>query len=367
MSLVNRPARLLALMSMLFFVCCASWAKDYPAPVDVDRVTLAASKETVNVIGRVVALQEGPVAARTAAAAQTVHVNVGDVVSKGDVLVTLHNNRQRSLLALAQADVKQWQARLQTAKVQKALAQRDLKRLNQLRDTSAFNESLFDQREAALQTAKATLTELEASLNYAKIQVRRAQQDDDWTKVQAPYDAVVSERHVDEGQWVALGTPVVSLISTAALEVEADIPAQYVKQLQQGEAIQASSDGQPLALSLRALLPSERALSRTRLARLSIQLTPGEMPPLTVNQAVSVAIPVSNRDALTVHKDAVIRNGAMTMVYKVVDGVAEMTPVELGAAAGERVQVISGLAADDVVVTRGNERLQPGQTVMPRQ
>lgn len=358
----------MALMSMLFLVFAdTAMAADYPAPVDVDEVKQAKVDETVAVVGRIVALQSGPVAARTTAAAKTVHVQVGDVVSAGDVLVTLHNNRQRSVLALAKADVTQWAARLKTAKLEQAQAERDLKRLESLRGSAAFNESLFDQRQTAVQAAAAKVAELGASLSYAHIQVKRTQQDFDWTEVKAPYDGIVAERHIDEGQWVNLGAAVVSLVSTKALEVEADIPAQYLQQLQQGAAVAATVNEQSLALSLRALLPAEKALSRTRLARLSMALIPEVSPPLSVNQAVTVAVPINQQDALTVHKDAIIRNGGITMVYKVVDGAAAMTPVQLGAAAGERMQVLSGLAAGDIVVTRGNERLQPGQKVEPRQ
>jgi RND family efflux transporter MFP subunit len=353
---------------MLFLVFAdTALAADYPAPVDVDAVTPATVDEAVTVVGRVVALQSGPVAARTTAAAKTVHVQVGDVVAEGDILVTLHNNRQRSVLALAKAEVPQWAARVETAALEKSQAERDLKRLESLRNTAAFNESLFDQRQTALQAAIAKVAELEANLAYARIQVRRSQQDLDWTEVKAPYAAVVTERHIDEGAWVGLGASVVSLVSTRALEVEADIPTQYLGQLAQGAVISANVDEQALSLRLRAILPAEKALSRTRLARLAINLTPDITPPLSVNQAVKVAVPVGQVDAITVHKDAVIRNGGLPVVYKVVDGVAVMTAVQLGSAAGERLQVLSGLSEGDIVVTRGNERLQPGQKVAPRQ
>lgn len=368
MSLVKRPARSAALMSMLFLVLAdAALAADYPAPVDVDEVRQAQLDETVAVVGRIVALQSGPVAARTTAAAKTVHVQVGDSVSKGDVLVTLHSNRQRSILALSKADVTQWAARLKTAKLQQAQAAKDLKRLESLRNSAAFNESLFDQRQTELQAAAAQVAEVEASLSYARIQVKRSQQDLDWTEVKAPYDGIVAERFIEEGQWVALGAAVLSLVSTKSLEVEADIPAQYLRQLQPNAKVTATTNGQPLALRLRAILPAEKALSRTRLARLSLVLMPDITPPLSLNQAVTVAVPLSQADAITVHKDAIIRNGGMSMVYKVVDGAAVMTPVQLGAATAERMQVLNGLAAGDVVVTRGNERLQPGQKVAPRQ
>ena len=366
MSLVNRPARLLALMSMLFFVCSAGWANDYPAPVDVDRVNVAASTETVNVIGRVVALQSGNVAARATAAVKQVNVQVGDVVRADQVLLELHNNRQRSIVALMQADIKQWDAKVSSAAARKKLAASDLRRLEQLRGSSAFNQSLYDQRLAESKSADANVAEAKAALNYAKVQLRRAQQDLDWTKVQAPYDGVITARHVSAGEWVALGAPVVDLVSTDAIEVEADVPAQYLQYIQNGAEVAANVNGQPLALRLRAVLPAEQALSRTQLARFALALKPEQRPPLTVNQAVNVAVPIGSADALTVHKDAVVRNGAMSFVYKVLEGVATFTPVQLGASSGERLQVLDGLQEGDLVVTRGNERLQPGQKVQPR-
>lgn len=366
MSLVNRPAQLLALMSMLFFVCSAARANDYPAPVDIDAVTVAASMETVNVIGRVVALQSGNVAARTTAAVKQIRVQVGDVVEAEQVLVELHNNRQRSVVALMQADIKQWAAKVQSAQVKQNLAAGDLRRLEKLRGSGAFNQSLFDQRSAEAKAAEAGVLEAKASQNYAKVQLKRAEQDLDWTLVKAPYAGVVTARRVAEGEWVALGAPVVDLVSTDAIEIEADVSAQYLQFIKQGAEVQATVNGQPLALTLRAVLPSEQALSRTQLARFAIALTAAERPRLSVNQAVSVAVPVGAKDALTVHKDAVVRNGSMSFVYKVLEGIATFTPVQLGASSGQRLMVLDGLKEGDIVVTRGNERLQPGQKVQAR-
>jgi hypothetical protein len=69
------------------------------------------------------------------------------------------------------------------------------------------------------------------------------------------------------------------------------------------------------------------------------------------------------RDIVSVHKDAVIARGAGYIVYAVEEGKAQLKQVELGEAAGKRTEVLSGLIAGDLVVTRGNERLRPGQDV----
>lgn len=63
------------------------------------------------------------------------------------------------------------------------------------------------------------------------------------------------------------------------------------------------------------------------------------------------------------HKDAVLNRGGSQLVYVAVDGIAEVRPVELGIAVGERFEVVSGLRPGDLVVVRGNERLRPGQPI----
>ena len=66
---------------------------------------------------------------------------------------------------------------------------------------------------------------------------------------------------------------------------------------------------------------------------------------------------------LSVHKDAVIRSGNASLVYKVSEGIAVITPVGLGKAVGDRFEVQNGLQQGDVVIVRGNQRLKAGQRV----
>jgi hypothetical protein len=74
----------------------------------------------------------------------------------------------------------------------------------------------------------------------------------------------------------------------------------------------------------------------------------------------------AQRTAATVHKDAVLHDGGVTYVMRVLADRAERRPVRLGEAIGSRFEVIDGLVPGDVVVTRGNERLQSGQKVRSR-
>ncbi len=86
---------------------------------------------------------------------------------------------------------------------------------------------------------------------------------------------------------------------------------------------------------------------------------------MAANQSVTVLLPSGQGDAVvTVHKDAVIRQGRKAIVFVVEEGVANPRSLRLGKAVGTRFQVLEGLSAGDLVVVRGNERLRPGQSVM---
>jgi len=111
------------------------------------------------------------------------------------------------------------------------------------------------------------------------------------------------------------------------------------------------------------MLPTENPLTRTRTVRFVPSFGPTERP-LAHDQSVTLQIPIgAASEVLSVHKDAIIKQGARDMVYVVVDGAAQPRPVELGAAVGSRFEVLGGLQDGDRVVVRGNERLMPGAPV----
>jgi hypothetical protein len=149
------------------------------------------------------------------------------------------------------------------------------------------------------------------------------------------------------------------------MEIEADVPADRLAGLAPGRAVRATLDGGHNVMAVvRAVIPTENALTRTRPVRFRTQFA-GEVPlQYATDQSVTVLLPIGEpRDIVSVHKDAVIARGAGYIVYVVEDGKAQVREIEIGEAAGRRLEVISGLSPDDLVVTRGNERLRAGQDV----
>jgi multidrug efflux pump subunit AcrA (membrane-fusion protein) len=110
-------------------------------------------------------------------------------------------------------------------------------------------------------------------------------------------------------------------------------------------------------------VPDENPLTRTRTVRF-IPRFDGAGDNLATNQSVTLHLPLGQaRDAITVHKDAVLNRMGLTIVFFVNDDTAEIRPVKLGEAVGGRFEVLDGLKAGDLVVVRGNERLLPGQKI----
>ncbi len=183
--------------------------------------------------------------------------------------------------------------------------------------------------------------------------------------VRAPYDAVVSQRLTEAGAYVRVGDPLVRLIADGSLEIEADVPFQRLSGLVPGTDVAISlDDGSSHTAMVRALVPEENPLTRTRAVRF-VPKFDGTEQPLAADQSVTVYVPQGTpRTVLSVHKDAVIKRGDDTLVFVAKGDVAEARTITLGEAVGSRYEVLAGLREGELVVVRGNERLRSGDKVV---
>ena len=339
-------------------------AQQPPAVVSVDEVRVEAMAQTVPVIGRLVARRAGEVAARTAGPVAALHVAVGDRVARGDPIAVLDTVRLRAERDRLAATVNEAQAQVERLKAQAALRRQELRRLEGLQESAAFSQSRFEDArqeviiaESAIGTAEAARVRAMASLSLNRIDLS-------WATVEAPYPGVVTLVHTEVGAWLGVGEPVVSMVSDIDLEVEADVPSRRIEALEAGTVVAlVLDDGTEHGAVVRAVVPEENALTRTRQVRFTPRFGT-VLKPLAINQSATVVLPAGrSRDVLTVHKDAVVRRQGQAFVYVAEDGQAQIRPVQLGAAVGGRFEVLGGLGPGEPVVVRGNERLRPGQPI----
>ena len=333
------------------------------ALVTVDAVTLEPLRQTQPIQGRFVARQAGPVAALSRGAVMEMRVAVGDRVGKGHVLAVLDTDRLAVTVAQRSATVGYREAQLAGAKARVQQANQEFSRMQQLRKSSAFNQARLDDLANGALQARLQIAESTAVLETAKAELAVAELDLARAHVVAPFAGVVSRRYIQAGAYVADGAPVVDLIDDQSLEIEADVPSSRVAGLTEGLLVTVEWEGIASQQAVvRAVIPQENAMSRTR----AVRFTP-KFDPRVVNAAsgaaATVRVPVgAARDVLTVHKDAVIEQGGY-FVYIVDDGKALRKRVLLGEPSAGRFVVLEGLEAGMLAVIRGNERLRPGQPV----
>lgn len=357
--------------------------------VAVDAVRTEPVDETVRVLGQLVARQRGEVSTRVAGLVAEAAVAVGDRVAKGDVLVRIDDRRLRldrdlAVAALAEAEAavadavaeeSVARAAIGTAKARRETARIELDRIEKLRNSAAFSQARFDDLTQEVAVAESLIAEAEARRGGAQASIERERAAVERARaavaitdqfiadavVRAPYGGVVVRRVAEIGAYVDSGDAIVEMMNDESLEITADVPAGLVGALDVGMTVAAELDDTVHAAKVRAVVADENPMTRTRPVRFVLVDAPAG---LAAGQSAILDLPIGRpRLAMTVSKDAIVREASGPVVFVVIDGHAERRPVELGDAIGVRFEVLSGLADGERVVVRGNERLAEGQEV----
>jgi RND family efflux transporter MFP subunit len=332
--------------------------------VVVDAVRQEPLRQTTPVIGRLVARQAGIVAARTRGAVAELKANVGDRVEKGEIVARLFRDRLEAERELRVARIARARAAITTARAQLNLLGQEMKRLEKLRKSAAFSQARYDDKRQEMVKAKSAVSEAQANVNTALIDLKLANIELRDTEIRAPFSGVVSKRHTEVGSYLNVGQAVITLIDDRNLEIEADVPSDRIYGLTAGKEVTFVINGGPEQPAwVRAVVPEENPLTRTRTVRFTAHFANGHKY-LATSQSTTLHLPVgAARTVVSVHKDAVISKKGQPIVFVAKDGTAQLRRIKTGEAVGGRFEVLEGLATGDLVVVRGNERLRANQKV----
>jgi RND family efflux transporter MFP subunit len=320
-----------------------------PARVWLAQVRSGAIEAQWSFLGDVTALQRARLAAGASGEVRKVLVRVGDHVKRGDLLVEVDPS-------LAAARVRAAEASKQAGAAQLERAHRDAERLSEAGpDIAAAAE--IEQASQEKKRAAAERERLRAAEAEARAQLGRH-------RVRAPFDGVIATRSVDPGDWVDPGVEVVEIVDDRGVEVLASVPPEVARYLSIGDQAALVLSSQQAAATIEGIVPALDTESRT----MRLRLVPNEptswlLPGAAVN--VVLTIERSEEGAVVIPRDALVYGIANTQVVKSAGGKAEIVPVEVLARSRDEVLVrADSLVADDAVVTRGNERVFPGQPLI---
>ncbi|MFW6010519.1 MAG: efflux RND transporter periplasmic adaptor subunit [Gemmatimonadota bacterium] len=304
-------------------------------PVDVE---VAAPVEAPGVSGfpaTVVSTDEARLATRVSGSIREVRVDVGSVVERGDTLVKLDATDVEAGVARAAAGLRQAEARFE--------------RIRNLEADGAATAQELDDARAALETARSNLEEARAQREYVVLR--------------APFSGVITSRSVDGGDLAMPGSPVLSLVRSASLEVVADLPAAAARRVSAGDRLSVSDldAGVSHPVTVGRISPALDRSSR----RIRVELQFVEPQSVRVAPGSYVRLELSDSDRLTtwVPADAVVRRGQLTGLYVIHDERLELRWVRTGGHRLDAVEVLAGVGPSDRVVRRPAPSLVDGAPV----
>jgi HlyD family secretion protein len=193
-------------------------------------------------------------------------------------------------------------------------------------------------------------------------------------EIDAPFDGVITDLKLDPGEELSPGAPVFEIIDDGKLYVEASIDEADVGRVRTGQPATLTLDalpGKTIPSRVSRIGPAVRKdLKGARTLPIDVDVVDpkGAMAVgLKSGMSADVEIIVAEKpDVASLPTNVIIGRGAKRNVYKVVDGFARLTPVEVGLSNWDRTEVASGLSVgDEVVATLNFKELEDGVPVKP--
>ena len=282
--------------------------------------------------GRVEAVNQATVSAQTSGRIAELPFDVNDYVEAGAVLMRFTDTEQKAALAQAEAALQEATARL-------AEANQEFERFSKMIENNSVSRAAFDQSRANRDATR-------ARLNAARSRVEGAKEQLEYTVIRAPYAGIVSKRHVELGELVSPGQPVISGLSLQSLRVNVDVPQSMFHAIRTiGKAFVYVNDERIAAESL-TFFPVADAEANTFRVRVNL---PDGAATLYPGMFVKVGFVVGETQRLLVPVEAVVRRSELSGVY-VADGEAvALRQVRLGRRYGDSIEVLSGLSEGEAV------------------
>ncbi|KYG05321.1 RND transporter [Sorangium cellulosum] len=349
-------------------------------------VTELVVEQTIDISGTLDADEQVTVGAKVTGRLASIAVDLASPVTKDQVIAQLETRDYELRIEQAAAALAQSRAQLGlpqdgpdgeldvegVAIVREALATFKEAQANQVRARSLAKEGLMSgmdldaaeaaavRAEAAVQSAREEVRIRKAAVRQRRSELSMARQQLADAAVRSPIDGVVQVRRASVGQFLAAGAPIADIVRIDPLRLRVAIPETEAAGVRAGQQVRVTvpGDSAVYAGTVARLAPAIDPQSRTLLVESDIK-NPGHLRP---GSLVTAQIVVTSKPAPSVPATAIVRFAGLAKVITVEDGKAKEKQVVTGKTAGDRVEIVSGLAAGESVVARPGS-LQQGQPV----
>lgn len=327
----------------------ASTAEKTPASepsVQVTRAKSGSLSRSISIPASVRAYQEAILYAKVSGYLQSIRVDEGDDVQRGELLAEIEVPELAADCARAEAEVRA--ADVEYKRVREALE----------RSPDLVVPQAVDAAKAKCEIAKANNARVETLLGYSKIV--------------APFSGVVTKRWVDPGALVPAatssstpkGAAVVSIADYSRVRIRVAIPDTEVQHIVKGLPVEITASelsGRAFRGEIARFAHVLDEATKTMSAEIEIPNLDGALRP---GMFVSVRIHVdTKKDGIIIPAEAIVTEKDKLYVFTVESDIAKKRPISVGFDDGIRVEVTAGLDIGQLVVLAGKQNLTDGQRV----
>jgi RND family efflux transporter MFP subunit len=320
-------------------------------PESTARVEVRTLRSGPRISGALEARERATIIAEVTGAVRELNVELGQEVKEGQVLARIDPNESPEAVRSARAVVRSAEQALQ-------LAQSQVERSQRLVDSGALATSKLEVDRNAAAAASAQVQQARAQLAAARESLARA-------TIRSPIAGVVSAQPIHEGDIVAIGSPLLTVIDPSSIRLEAAVPASALPDLAIGTKVEfqvRSAPDQVFEGSITRIAPSAESATGLITILVSIPNTSGRV---LAGLFADGRVAIESTDALAIPVSAIDRSSDPPQVTRIRDRVARQVPVELGVLdeVQELVEVRSGLRAGDRVVIGSTRDIVSGTPV----
>ena len=354
---------------LLMLAACSSEPRTVSAaPETVRGMRLATAQrsvipDTLAAVGTLQAAQSSPLASQVMGSIVEMRVKEGDRVRRGQVLVAVEDAQFQAAVQRAQAAELAARQEIVAADAEYGLAEATYQRYQTLYEKKSVSPQEFDEIKARRESAGARRQLARAELAQAQAALVQAQTALGYTRVRAPFDGVVTEKHADPGMLASPGTPLLAVEDQRKFHLEASVNEGDIQLIKPGQTIPVTLDSL-LGVSFRGrvaqIVPAADPASRSFTVKVDL---PADVR-LRSGLFGRAQIARGQRTAILVPHGAVVERGQVQGVYVVgEDQVATWRYITLGQSAGEQVEALSGLQGGERVIAAPGERELGGKRV----
>ncbi|WP_431167311.1 efflux RND transporter periplasmic adaptor subunit [Tenacibaculum halocynthiae] len=344
---------------LLLFSCGKKETKTYinnnpKIAVKVSKVITNNNSLFITASGKIQAVNNADLSTRIMGFVNKTHVNIGDKVKKGQLLISINN-------ADLQAKNAQVNAGVTEAKVAFNNAKKDYTRFKNLLTKNSASQKEMDDMTARFKMAKARLESANQMKNEVSSQFK-------YTNLTAPFNGVITAKNIKPGDMATPGKPLISIENHDIFEVITMVPENEISKIQKNievnvliKSINKTIKGKVTEISHSAKNTGGQYIVKIRLNKTNTNVLSGMF--------TAVQFPITKKtttsDIILIPKKAIITRGQLSGIYTVSQSkTAILRWLRLGRSFGENVEVLSGLSANESYIVSSEGKLYNGVSVL---